>query len=147
MLWIKKNLNCYQLHRSIMVFMELVYMVLNSDANWLNNSDECYKLKCNYGNARTTWRLNYNCYKEMQCGNLTQWHKWVKDFYSVQFSPNNCLKYRYANSKFPIALSNCQIFECWLSGTVKQLNGGGGITLLSMLCRVYPWQLTWSRDQ
>lgn len=27
-----------------MVFMELVYMVLNSDANWLNNSDECYKL-------------------------------------------------------------------------------------------------------
>lgn len=24
--------------------MELVYMVLNSDANWLNNSDECYKL-------------------------------------------------------------------------------------------------------
>lgn len=24
---------------------------------------------------------------------------------------------------------------------------GGGITLLSMLCRVYPWQLTWSRDR
>lgn len=32
--------------------MELVYMVLNFDVNWFNNSDECYKLKCNYGNVR-----------------------------------------------------------------------------------------------
>lgn len=49
-----KNFELLSTLRSIMVFMELVYMVLNSDANWLNNSDECYKLKCNYGNARTT---------------------------------------------------------------------------------------------
>lgn len=35
-----------------------------------------------------------------------------------------------------------ECLELW-----NNLRGGGGITLLSMLCRVYPWQLTWSRDR
>lgn len=47
-------LNCYQLFRSIMVFMELVYMVMNWVANWLDKREACYLLKYNYGNARTT---------------------------------------------------------------------------------------------
>lgn len=25
----------------------------------------------------------------------------------------------------PLLSSNCQVFECWMSGTVKQLKGGG----------------------
>lgn len=35
-----------------------------------------------------------------------------------------------------------ECLELW-----NNLRGGGDITLLSMLCRVYPWQLTWSRDR
>lgn len=146
MLWIKKNLNCYQLHRSIMVFMELVYMVLNSDANWLNNSDECYKL-----NAITVMqeqREDWIIIVIKKCS-VEIWHSGINE--SKIFIRCNLAQIIVQNIDMQTQNSPLlsQIAKYLSVDCLELWNNlmGGGITLLSMLCRVYPWQLTWSRDQ
>lgn len=129
-----------------MVFMELVYMVLNSDANWLNNSDECYKL-----NAITVMqeqREDWIIIVIKKCS-VEIWHSGINE--SKIFIQCNLaqiivqnIDMQTQNSPLLSQIAKYLSVEClelW-----KNLRGGG-ITLLSMLCRVYPWQLTWSRDR
>lgn len=130
-----------------MVFMELVYMVLNSDANWLNNSDECYKL-----NAITVMqeqREDWIIIVIKKCS-VEIWHSGINE--SKIFIQCNLaqiivqnIDMQTQNSPLLSQIAKYLSVEClelW-----KNLRGGGGITLLSMLWRVYPWQLTWSRDR
>lgn len=129
-----------------MVFMELVYMVLNSDANWLNNSDECYKL-----NAITVMqeqREDWITIVIKKCS-VEIWHSGINE--SKIFIQCNLaqiivqnIDMQTQNSPLLSQIAKYLSVECLeLWNNLR----GGDITLLSMLCRVYPWQLTWSRDQ